>query len=64
MADITFRIFGGTRPRPDNRSPSPLDRFVEQVNRETHGPTEELMNVLRVHRDVIARRATGLRRRA
>lgn len=56
MADIQFRIFGGNRPRPEGRQPTPLQRFVERVDRETNGPTPALQELVRDYQEATARR--------
>lgn len=55
MADLAFRWFGGTRPRPESQRPSALQEFVERVNRETNGPTPALTDLYREFTDVCFR---------
>ena len=56
MADIQFRLFGGTRPKPDRSQPTLLQRFVERVERETNGPTDDLVEIFREFRTIKTRR--------
>ena len=56
MADIQFRWFGGSRPKPMLRQPTPLQQFVERVDRETNGPTQALRDLVREYQEAIERR--------
>jgi hypothetical protein len=49
MADITFRLFRSTRFRPTSSEPTPLEQFVQRVDRETNGPTDDLVRIYQTY---------------
>lgn len=45
MADIQFRLLRSVRLRAEPASPSPVQQFLQRVEREANGPSEELTRI-------------------